>query len=103
MSLRLKLLLSVLLAGLVPLGISGLAARIDVQDTGRGIPSEHLPGIFGPFLTPQDAWRREGLGLTLASSGVEQHKRRIQVESEVGRGTALTLTLPAAPRGAHLA
>jgi len=79
------------------------AVRIEVSDTGRGISPEHLPKIFDPFFTTKDEWRSEGLGLTVASRVVENHKGRIQAQSEVGKGTTLTITLPAAPSGAHLA
>jgi signal transduction histidine kinase len=83
--------------------IAGQVVRIEIQDTGRGIAPEHLEKIFDPFFTTKDEWRSEGLGLTVASRVVEQHKGRIQVQSEVGKGTTLTITLPAAPARAHLA
>jgi two-component system NtrC family sensor kinase len=67
-----------------------------VSDTGGGIPPENLERIFEPFFTTTA--RGTGLGLAITRRIVEQHQGRIMVESEVGRGTAFTVRLPAAPR-----
>ncbi|MDB4964032.1 MAG: Sensor histidine kinase [Myxococcales bacterium] len=76
---------------------------IDIEDTGRGIPPELLEKIFEPFFTTKDDWRGVGLGLTLAHRIVEVHQGRIRASSQVGTGTVMTITLPAARHGAHLA
>jgi signal transduction histidine kinase len=67
--------------------------EICVRDTGSGIPPERLAAIFDEFVTT----KRRGLGLGLAISKriVEQLDGTIDVESEVGRGTAFTLRFPA--------
>jgi signal transduction histidine kinase len=67
--------------------------EIRVADTGSGIPPERLPAIFDEFVTT----KRRGLGLGLAISKriVEQLGGTIEVESEVGRGTAFTMRFPA--------
>jgi len=67
--------------------------EISVTDTGSGIPAERISAIFDDFVTT----KRRGLGLGLAISKriVEQLNGTIDVQSEVGRGTAFTLRFPA--------
>jgi signal transduction histidine kinase len=67
-------------------------ALISVTDSGRGISPEHLPFIFRPFYTTKG--NGTGLGLSLARRIVEDHRGRIDVESELGRGTEFLITLP---------
>jgi signal transduction histidine kinase len=67
-------------------------AAITVADTGRGIAPEHLPNIFSPFYTTKA--NGTGLGLSLARRIAEEHHGRIEVTSEVGRGTTFLLVLP---------
>jgi two-component sensor histidine kinase len=77
--------------------------RISVQDEGPGIPPEHLPHIFDQFYRVQSGEGRPkgyGLGLYIARTLVELHGGRIWAESEVGRGTRFTFTLPLRPAGA---
>ncbi len=67
--------------------------KIKLADHGIGIPSEHLPKIFDPYFTTKQ--RGSGLGLTTAYSIVNKHGGHITVESEVGKGTSITVFLPA--------
>ena len=67
-------------------------ALISVSDSGRGISPEHLPFIFRPFYTTKG--NGTGLGLSLARRIVEDHRGRIEVESEISRGTEFLITLP---------
>jgi signal transduction histidine kinase len=74
-------------------GRTGEWVEISVTDTGSGIPAERISAIFDDFVTT----KRRGLGLGLAISKriVEQLNGTIDVQSEVGRGTAFTLRFPA--------
>lgn len=67
---------------------------IRVQDDGSGIAPEILPQLFEPFFTTKEAGRGVGLGLAISHSIVERHNGRIELQSEVGRGTTFTVTLP---------
>lgn len=70
---------------------------ISVADTGSGIPTEYLPHIFDKFVQVPDApTGGAGLGLTISKSIVEAHGGQISVQSQVGRGSTFTFTLPLA-------
>jgi PAS domain S-box-containing protein len=65
---------------------------IRISDTGCGIPKENLKKLFDPFFTTKHGGT--GLGLSIAHSVIDGHRGTITVDSEVGRGTAFTITLP---------
>jgi two-component system, NtrC family, sensor kinase len=67
---------------------------IIVRDDGAGIPAEILPRIFEPFLTTKETGKGVGLGLAVSRSILERHDGTIEVQSELGRGTTFTVTLP---------
>jgi len=68
------------------------SAVISVTDSGRGIPPEHIDHIFRPFYTTKG--NGTGLGLSLTRRIVEQHRGRIEVTSEIGKGTQFQVYLP---------
>jgi signal transduction histidine kinase len=75
--------------------------RIQVIDTGTGIPENLLPKIFQPFFTTKGTTRKDeargtGLGLAICKDIVEHHRGQITVESQVGQGTTFSILLPAA-------
>ena len=71
-------------------------ALIEVSDTGIGIPPEHLPHIFKRLYTvdPARSSGGAGLGLSIAHQIVQAHGGRIEVQSEVGKGSTFTVYLP---------
>ncbi len=77
-------------------GQAGLTMR--VVDTGCGIPAEHLPRLARPFEQVEQELSRNhsgtGLGLALTKSLVEMHGGKLAIQSEIGRGTIVTVTLP---------
>ena len=77
--------------------------KIQVRDDGAGIAPDVLPHIFEPFVTTKERGHGVGLGLAISRGIVERHKGRIEVESELGRGTAFTITLPSQAADASLA
>ncbi|MEW6776977.1 MAG: ATP-binding protein [Bdellovibrionota bacterium] len=74
--------------------LSGKDVFVRVTDSGRGIPPADLARIFDPFFTTKEPGQGMGLGLAISYGIVEQHGGRIEVESEVGRGSAFTVVLP---------
>ena len=70
-----------------------------VQDTGPGIPEDQRARLFDPFWQARRARRAgAGLGLAIARGIVEAHGGRIHVESEVGKGTTMSFTVPTSER-----
>ena len=71
-------------------------AEISVKDTGCGIAPEHLPRVFDRFYRADSSRSSQGsgLGLALVKSIMDLHGGSAAVESEVDRGTTVTLTFP---------
>ncbi|OGD11563.1 MAG: hypothetical protein A2W20_04715 [Candidatus Aminicenantes bacterium RBG_16_66_30] len=79
------------------------AAVVRISDSGTGIRPEHLSRIFDPFFTTKGVGKGTGLGLSISYAIVKEHDGRLEVRSEVGRGSTFTITLPigrGGPRGA---
>ena len=72
--------------------------EIVVRDDGTGIAPDLLSRMFEPFVTTKEGGRGVGLGLAVSRNIIERHGGRIQVQSELGKGTAFTIVLPV---GAH--
>ncbi|WP_239470326.1 sensor histidine kinase [Archangium violaceum] len=76
----------------------GEHVRIDISDTGHGIPPEVLPKIFDPFFTTKPAGSGTGLGLSISHSLVQKMGGELRVRSEQGSGTTFSLVLPTGER-----
>lgn len=74
-------------------------ARIEVEDTGSGIPEVDLARIFDPFFTTRSESGGTGLGLAISRNIVEDHRGYIEVHSQVDRGTLFVVSLPASRSG----
>jgi two-component system NtrC family sensor kinase len=70
----------------------GRWVELSFQDTGPGIPPDHLSKIFDPFFTTKE--RGTGLGLSVVYGIVERHGGKIELQTEVGKGTRVMLRLP---------
>jgi signal transduction histidine kinase len=71
---------------------------VSIADNGRGIPLPTLERIFEPFFTTKEAGT--GLGLTIVRQMVQRHGGSVDIESAEGRGTRVTIRLPATPQRA---
>jgi signal transduction histidine kinase/ActR/RegA family two-component response regulator len=72
--------------------------HLEIADSGPGIPAEIRAKIFEPFFTTKPPGEGTGLGLSLCRGMIEEHGGAITVESEPGRGTTFTITLPVVPQ-----
>ncbi len=71
--------------------------EIAITDTGCGIPAENLTRIFDPFFTSKEVGKGTGLGLAVSHGIVKSHGGKIEVESEVGKGSTFRVFLPLEP------
>jgi len=74
--------------------VDGKWIEIDVSDTGIGIPEKNLGKLFTPFFTTKPLGEGTGLGLSIIYGIIKMHRGQITVQSEVGKGTTFTVTLP---------
>jgi signal transduction histidine kinase len=75
-------------------GHDGENVWVEVEDTGKGIEPEHLGRIFEPFFTTKPVGKGTGLGLSLAYAIVNKHGGRLEVSSELGKGSIFRVLLP---------
>jgi PAS domain S-box-containing protein len=68
---------------------------LTLEDTGVGIEAAHMHEVFEPFFTTKEAGT--GLGLSIVRKIIDQHDGDVHIESHRGKGTRVTLTIPAAP------
>ncbi|HBG61983.1 MAG TPA: hypothetical protein DDX37_09165 [Candidatus Omnitrophica bacterium] len=67
---------------------------IEISDTGCGIPKENISKIFDPFFTTKEVGKGTGLGLSIGYDIIKQHKGKMDVLSEINKGTKFTVKLP---------
>lgn len=77
----------------------GNEIKVKIADTGPGIPPEIIGKLFNPFFTTKE--KGTGLGLAIVYGIIERHLGRVDVETELGRGSAFILTLPISTEEAH--
>ncbi len=73
---------------------AGRYVRVRVEDSGRGMSPEVMARVFEPFYTTKSSSSGTGLGLSIVYGIVRQHGGQVELESQPGRGTAVTLLLP---------
>jgi len=67
---------------------------IEITDNGVGISETDIPHIFEPFFSTKENESGIGLGLAIVHGIIQSHKGRINVKSELGKGTTISITLP---------
>jgi two-component system, NtrC family, sensor kinase len=80
----------------------GRFVRLNLADNGPGIPADVLPNVFDPFFTTKEVGQGTGLGLAMCHVIMEECSGAIDITSEKGKGTTVTLDIPAvspAPEG----
>jgi signal transduction histidine kinase len=75
-------------------GCEGNEVWVEISDTGQGIPPENLQKIIDPFFTTKPVGKGTGLGLSLSYGILQKHHGRLEVNSELGRGTTFRISLP---------
>jgi len=73
---------------------SDKAIQVLISDTGVGIPKVNLDRVFDPFFTTKDLNKGTGLGLYITYKTIARHNGIIELDSEEGKGTTVTVTLP---------
>lgn len=72
----------------------GREVQVVIADSGVGIKPQDMPHIFEPFFTTKDPAQNAGLGLTISYGIVERHQGTVEVESQPGVGSTVTVRLP---------
>lgn len=75
-------------------GYESKYVKIDVEDTGVGIPKENLDKIFQPFFSTKSPEEGTGLGLSISKDIIEKHTGKISVTSEINKGSCFSILLP---------
>jgi two-component system NtrC family sensor kinase len=70
------------------------SGRIQIADTGSGIPPDVLAKIFNPFYTTKPVGKGTGLGLSVSYGIIKEHKGEISAQSDPGNGTTFTILIP---------
>ncbi|MFH1152628.1 MAG: ATP-binding protein [Pseudomonadota bacterium] len=68
--------------------------EIDIEDTGKGIPTEDIPRLFDPFFSTKQSMERTGLGLSACHGIVTRHNGTMTIRSTPGKGTCFTVAFP---------
>ncbi len=68
--------------------------RLEIIDNGIGIAPDDIPHIFEPFFSTKQNTRGQGLGLAIVHGIIQSHKGKIDVKSEIGKGTTISISLP---------
>jgi two-component system NtrC family sensor kinase len=74
---------------------------LDIEDSGIGIPAEDLPKIFEPFFTTKEVGKGTGLGLAVTYGIVTEHRGKLSVRSNPGKGTTFTIYVPVHEEKTH--
>ncbi len=69
---------------------------MEFSDTGCGIKKEHLHHIFDPFFTTKGPHQGTGLGLSICYAIIQEHQGKLEAQSQEGKGSRFTITLPKA-------
>ena len=75
--------------------MSSMVVTVAVRDTGIGMPPSDVQNAFQPFFTTKEVGKGTGLGLFLSRETIQAHGGSLSLASEQGRGTTVTITLPA--------
>ena len=68
--------------------------KIEITDTGNGIPKENHSKVFTPFFTTKSMGKGTGLGLAISYGIIKMHKGNITFTTEIGKGTTFIVVLP---------
>ena len=79
----------------VNVDITEHAASVAIEDNGKGIEKDHLPNVYKMFYRATDDGAGSGLGLYIVKEAIEKLNGQINIESELGKGTTVTLQIPA--------
>jgi CheY-like chemotaxis protein len=85
----------------IPGAEPGDYVRLAVEDTGTGIPDDHLEKVMEPFFTTKEVGKGSGLGLSMVYGFARQSNGLFRIESTFGKGTTAELWLPRAPSSAQ--
>ena len=73
---------------------AGKSVVVEISDTGVGISEDDLEHIFDPFFTTKEVGKGTGLGLSVVYGIIENHCGKIEVETQVGKGSTFRVILP---------